>query len=49
MLGFKSFESAKKTLCGIEMMHMIKKGQVEKIQCVLSEVQFVNEVMCVTA
>lgn len=49
MLGFKSFESAKKTLCGIEMMHMIKKGQVEKIQCVLSEVQFVNEVMGVTA
>ena len=49
MLGFKSLKTAEKTLCGIEMMHMIKKGQIEKIQCVLSEVQFINEVMGVTA
>jgi len=49
MLGLKSFEAAEKTLCGIEMLHMIKKGQVEKIQCVLYEVQFINEVMGVVA
>jgi hypothetical protein len=28
MLGFKSFESASRTLAGIEMVRMIKKEQV---------------------
>lgn len=28
MLGFKSFNSARRTLRGIELMHMIKKGQM---------------------
>ena len=28
MLGFKSFWSAAKTLAGIELMHMIRKGQM---------------------
>ena len=28
MLGFKSFESASRTLTGIEIVRMIKKGQV---------------------
>lgn len=28
MLGFKSFNSARNTLRGIELMHMIKKGQM---------------------
>ena len=28
MLGFKSFVSARCTLAGIELMHMIKKGQM---------------------
>ena len=27
-LGFKEFESAKRTLAGIEIVHMIKKGQL---------------------
>ena len=29
MLGFKSFEAAQHTLTGIELMRMIKKGQLE--------------------
>ena len=29
MLGFKSFRSAKNTLAGIEIMHMIRKGQLQ--------------------
>jgi hypothetical protein len=29
MLGFKSFETAMKTIEGIVTMHMIKKGQVK--------------------
>ena len=28
MLGFKTFDSARRTLRGIELMHMIKKGQM---------------------
>jgi hypothetical protein len=28
MLGFKAFETAQGTLVGIELMHMIKKGQM---------------------
>jgi putative transposase len=28
MLGFKSFRSAAVTLVGIELMHMIRKGQL---------------------
>ena len=37
-----SFETAEKTICGIEVMNMIRKGQVEKVQCVFSEVEFIN-------
>ena len=29
MLGFKSFDAAQSTLVGIELMHMLKKGQLE--------------------
>jgi putative transposase len=28
MLGFKSFEAAQSALAGVELMHMIKKGQL---------------------
>jgi putative transposase len=28
MLGFKSFETAQHTLAGIELMHMLRKGQM---------------------
>jgi putative transposase len=28
MLGFKSFEAAQFTLIGIELMHMLRKGQL---------------------
>jgi transposase-like protein len=49
MLGFKGISSAKNTIAGIEMMHMIRKGQVEGIPCVPSEVIFINEIMGVVA
>ena len=29
MLGFKSFRSATRILAGIEIMHMLKKGQLD--------------------
>jgi putative transposase len=28
MLGFKSFDGAQYTLAGVELMHMLKKGQL---------------------
>jgi IS6 family transposase len=45
MLGFNSFETAKKAICGIELMHIIKKGHVEKIQYIFSEIEFLNKIM----
>lgn len=45
MLGFKSLKSAKKTLLGIEAIHIIKKGQIKNsIKSVLFEVQFINTI-----
>jgi len=49
MLGFKSYRTAKSTLSGIEIMHMIHKGQIEEVRDVLSEVDFINRIMGVSA
>ncbi len=49
MLGFQSYQSAEKTICGIEVMHMIRKGQVGEIQCVLSEIKVNNELLEIAA
>jgi transposase-like protein len=49
MLGFQSFETASKTICGIEIMHMIRKGQVDQIGSVLFEVEFINKILGVSA
>jgi hypothetical protein len=37
------------TICGIEIMYMIQKGQVEGIQCVLSEVKVINDLLGIPA
>ena len=50
MLGFQSFHTATKTLKGIEIMHMIKKGQVETLnRCVSAEVNFINQLFGISA
>jgi transposase-like protein len=49
MLGFDSFETAEKTICGIEILHMIRKGQVEEIRSVVSEVAFISRIMGILA
>jgi IS6 family transposase len=50
MLGFKSFSTAEKTIAGIEVMHIIKKGQVECIHSsVLSAVELINKMFGLTA
>ena len=33
MLGFKSFRAAARVLTGIELMHMIRKGQMAMSDC----------------
>ena len=50
MLGLKSFYTASMTLEGIEIMHMIKKGQVETLnRCVSAEVNFINQLFGIAA
>jgi len=50
MLGFQSFHTAIKTLKGIEIMHMIKKGQVDTLnRCVRAEVNFINQLFGIAA
>jgi len=44
MLGFQSFQSANKTLKGIEAMNMIRKGQVNNLNySVFNEVKYINQ------
>jgi len=44
MLGFQSFQSANKTLKGIEAMNMIKKGQSKNFNySVLNEIKYINQ------
>jgi putative transposase len=40
MLGFKSFRSAAVTLAGIELMHMIRKDQLQTTAKVCPAQQF---------
>ena len=50
MLGFQSFSTASKTIKGIEIMHMIKKGQVDTLnQCVRAEINFINQLFGIAA
>lgn len=49
MLEFDSFKTADKTICGIEIMHMIRKGQIEEIQSAPSEVVFIHKIMGIVA
>lgn len=41
MLNFKSFRSAKSVLAGIELMHMIRKGQLLLESCI--ELSFADQ------
>ena len=41
MLGFQSFHAAKNVLAGIELMHMIRKGQLNMEGC--TELSFANQ------
>ncbi len=45
MLGFKTFNGVKNTISGIETMHMVHKGQVDRIRSVVDEADFIDEIM----
>jgi transposase-like protein len=51
MMGFQSFNTARRTLRGIEAMAMIRKGQVKGINQgdSVSEARFINELFGVSA
>ena len=50
MLGFQSFCIPIKTLKGIKIMHMIRKGQIDTLnQCVLAEVNFISQLFGIAA
>jgi transposase-like protein len=50
-LWFKSLPSAEKTLQGYEAMHMIRKGQISKIQInnVKNQCEFINSLFGIAA
>jgi len=51
MLGFQSFNSARRTLSGIEAMNMLRKGQVQGVEKgeVRAQVEFVSQVFGLVA
>lgn len=51
MMGFQSFNTARRTLSGIEAMNMIRKGQVDGIDqgSSVSQVKFIEAIFGVSA
>jgi transposase-like protein len=51
MMGFKSFNSARKTLSGIEALNMIRKGQVKEMRKEdrVSQAKFIKELFGMSA
>jgi transposase-like protein len=51
MMGFQSFNTARRTLRGIEAINMIRKGQVKGIKQgdSVSQAEFINEIFGVSA
>ena len=46
MLNFKSFQTARRTIIGIDIINCLRKGQVEGIEGkdVISQVEFVHSI-----
>ncbi len=51
MLAFSTFKTARNTICGIEIMNMIRKEQVVGVAKgdILRQVEFVNEIFGIAA
>lgn len=50
-MGFGSFNTARRTLKGYEMIHMMRKGQIEGVAkgAVMERVTFMNQIFGVVA
>uniref|UniRef100_UPI00048DF132 DDE-type integrase/transposase/recombinase n=1 Tax=Ectobacillus panaciterrae TaxID=363872 RepID=UPI00048DF132 len=50
MLGLKTFQTAKRIICGVEVMHMLKKGQLQQgVESVQSEIEFIHKLFGITS
>ncbi len=51
MMGFKTFNSARRTLSGIEAMNMIRKGQVKEVKQgdSVSQAKFIEAIFGIAA
>lgn len=50
MLGLKTFGTAKQIICGVEVMHMFKKGQLpQRVKSVKSEIEFIHRLFDVVS
>ena len=50
MLGLKTFRTAKQIICGVEVMHMLKKGQLQQgVKSVQSEIEFIHKLFGVAS
>lgn len=50
MLGLKTFRTANQIICGVEMMHMLKKGQLQQgVKSVKNEIEFIHRLFGVVS
>jgi transposase, IS6 family len=50
MLGLKTFGTAKQIICGVEVMHMLKKGQLlQREKSVKNEIEFIHRLFGVVS
>ena len=50
MLGFKTFRTAQRIICGVESMHMLKKEQIsQREKSVQNEVAFIHQLFGIVA
>jgi transposase, IS6 family len=50
MLGLKTFQTAKQIICGVEVMHLLKKGQLQQgVKSVQSEIEFIHKLFGVAS
>ena len=50
MLGLKMFRTVKQIICGVEAMHMLKKGQLQQgVKSVQSEIEFIHKLFGITS
>jgi transposase-like protein len=50
-LGFRSFNTARRTIQGYEAMNMVRKGQIKDLEKgdVIGQISFINEIFGVAA